>query len=141
MKLTIKRIALRDTYTIGNLYIDGVKFCDTLEDAVRFCPGDTLADIKQKKIPGKTAIPAGKYKVVITMSNRFGKRMPELLNVPGYAGVRIHSGNTHVDTDGCILVGRNTVVGRVTNSRTTYNALMSKLEPACRAGTVTLEYI
>ena len=116
MKLTLKRIALRDTYTIGKLYVDDVYFCDTLEDKVR--------DVK---IKGITAIPAGKYKVKITMSNRFKKLMPLLIDVPNFEGVRIHSGNTSEDTEGCILVGKNSETGKVTNSRNTFEKLMLEL--------------
>lgn len=84
MKLTLKRIALRPTYTIGKLYIDGEYFCDTCEDTVR---------MDGKKIPGETAIPFGTYRVVITQSARFKKKLPELLDVPYFVGVRIHAGN------------------------------------------------
>jgi hypothetical protein len=107
MKIEIKRIAKKETYTIGKMYIDGKYFCDTLEDTVR--PLGV-------KIAGKTAIPAGTYKVILAMSPRFKRILPRLLNVLGFDGVLIHRGNTDEDTAGCILVGENTVVGRVVNS-------------------------
>lgn len=132
MKLTLKRIALQPTYTIGKLYIDGEYFCDTCEDTVRF---------DGKKIPGETAIPFGTYRVVITQSARFKKKLPELLDVPYFVGVRIHSGNTAKDSDGCILVGRNTIRGMVTQSRDTMKKLMAILEPACSKHIVTIEII
>ena len=132
MKLTLKRIALQPTYTIGRLYIDGEYFCDTCEDTVR--PDG-------KKIPGETAIPFGTYRVVITQSARFKKKLPELLDVPYFVGVRIHSGNTAKDSEGCILVGRNTVKGMVTQSRDTMKKLMAILEPACSKHIVTIEII
>lgn len=132
MKLTLRRIALQPTYTIGRLYIDGVYFCDTCEDTVR---------MDGKKIPGETAIPYGTYRVVITKSARFKKMLPELLNVPYFSGIRIHSGNTAKDSEGCILVGRNTIKGTVTQSRDTMTKLMTKLEPACEKGIVTIEII
>ena len=109
MKLELKRIAYKETYTIGKLYIDGIYFCDTLEDKVR--------DIK---IKDKTAIPCGTYKVQITYSNRFKKMMPLLLNVPGFEGIRIHNGNSESDTSGCILVGQNKVKGKLVNSKMIY---------------------
>lgn len=116
MKLKLQRIFKAETYTIGKLFIDGVYFCDTLEDKVR--------DVK---IKGVTAIPTGKYKVKITMSNRFKKLMPLLIDVPNFEGVRIHSGNTSEDTEGCILVGKNSETGKVTNSRNTFEKLMLEL--------------
>lgn len=116
MKLKLQRIFKAETYTIGKLFIDGVYFCDTLEDKVR--------DVK---IKGITAIPTGKYKVKITMSNRFKKLMPLLIDVPNFEGVRIHSGNTSEDTEGCILVGKNSETGKVTNSRNTFEKLMLEL--------------
>lgn len=116
MKLKLQRIFKAETYTIGKLFIDGVYFCDTLEDKVR--------DVK---IKGITAIPTGKYKVKITMSNRFKKLMPLLIDVPNFEGIRIHSGNTSEDTGGCILVGKNSETGKVTNSRNTFEKLMLEL--------------
>ena len=116
MKLKLQRTFKAETYTIGKLFIDGVYFCDTLEDKVR--------DVK---IKGITAIPTGKYKIQITMSNRFKKLMPLLINVPNFEGVRIHSGNTSEDTEGCILVGKNSEPGKVTNSRNTFEKLMLEL--------------
>lgn len=118
MKLLLKRIALQETYTIGKLYIDGVKFCDTLEDKVR--PDGV-------KVYGETAIPAGTYKVIITWSNRFKRKLPLLLNVPGFDGIRIHPGNTAVDTHGCILVGVNDVKGEIHQSKFTFYELFKKM--------------
>lgn len=106
MKIEVKRTFKGPEYTIGKLYIDGNYFCDTLEDTVR--------DIK---IVGKTAIPAGTYKVKKTMSPRFQKILPEILNVPNFSGVRIHSGNTAADTDGCLLLGLNKAKGQVLCSK------------------------
>ena len=95
-------------YTIGKLYIDGAYFCDTLEDTVR---------PKGEKVYGKTAIPSGMYRVKKTMSPRFKKILPEILEVEGFSGVRIHAGNTAKDTEGCILLGLNKVKGSVINSQ------------------------
>lgn len=106
MKILLKRIFKGEDYTIGHIYINGQYFADSLEDTVR--------DVK---IKGKTAIPAGKYSILMTYSNRFKKIMPLLVDVPGFEGVRIHSGNTPEDTEGCILVGKNTIKGQLTSSR------------------------
>lgn len=120
MKLQLNTIAKRKTYTIGELFIDGMFFCDTLEDTVR---EDGI------KIYGETAIPAGTYKGIINHSNRFKKDMPLLLNVPNFEGIRIHAGNTSEDTHGCILVGINDVTGRISQSTKTFMRLMDILEP------------
>ena len=118
MNIIIKRIFKGPDYTIGRLSIDGHYFCDTLEDTVR-APG--------VKIPGKTAIPAGKYQIEITESIRFNRLMPIIKDVPGFSGVRIHSGNTAEDTEGCILVGFNRVKGKVLDSRDTFQKLFTML--------------
>jgi len=106
MIVEVKRTFKGTEYTIGKLYIDGAYFCDTLEDTVR-----------KEKIAGKTAIPAGTYKVKKTYSPRFNKQLPEILDVPGFTGVRIHAGNTAKDTDGCLLLGLNKTKGSVLNSQ------------------------
>ena len=113
MELKIKRVAFKDTYTIGRFSIDGKYFCDTLEDAVR--PGS--------KIMHKTAIPVGRYKIAWTLSSRFKKYMIQIMDVPNFEGIRIHAGNTSEDTSGCPLVGKNTEIGRLTNSRFYANSL------------------
>lgn len=125
MNIIIKRIFKGPDYTIGKLYIDGKYFCDTLEDTVR-APG--------VKIPGRTAIPAGKYKIKLTESLRFKKLMPRLENVPGFTGVLIHAGNTAEDTEGCILVGKNRVKGKVLDSRETFARLFKLLFVSERGG-------
>lgn len=117
MKLTLKRNFKGADYTIGKLYIDGHYFCDTLEDTVR--PAN-------KKIAGKTAIPAGNYKVIKSYSPRFKKILPEILNVPNFTGVRIHAGNTAKDTDGCILLGLNKTKGAVLDSQATMAYFMAR---------------
>ena len=131
MNLLIKRIAKRDNYTIGKLYIDGVYFCDTLEDKDRgLTQSMQLSQISKTKIYGSTAIPTGKYLITITYSNRFKQLMPLLNNVPGFSGIRIHVGNAHKDTEGCILVGKNKVVGKVLESKDTYKKLYQILSKA-----------
>lgn len=128
MRLTLIRIANRPTYCIGKLYIDGVYFSDVIEDVDRGLDDKMSVDeILNRKIKGETAIPTGIYNVQITYSTKYKKNMPLLLNVKGYSGIRIHSGNTAKDTEGCLIVGKNTKVGMVTDSRNTYNALFKKL--------------
>lgn len=109
MKLELIRLYKKDAYTIGKLYVDGQYFCDTLEDKVRDLSSE-------KKIPGKTAIPAGSYEIIVNVSPRFGRKLPRLLNVPGFEGILIHRGNSPEDTAGCILVGENKVRGKVIHS-------------------------
>lgn len=109
MNLVLKRIAKRDTYTVGQLYIDGRYWCDTLEDRVRDLS-------KERKVAGETAIPAGTYDVVVNISPKFKRLLPRLLNVPHFEGVLIHRGNTAADSAGCILVGENKAIGKVLNS-------------------------
>lgn len=118
MKLTLKRNFKGPDYTIGKLYIDGHYFCDTLEDTVR---------PTGQKIAGKTAIPAGDYKVIKSYSPRFKKILPEILDVPGFSGVRIHAGNTAKDTDGCVLLGLNKTKGAVLDSQTTMAYFMARV--------------
>ena len=123
MKLVLIRHARRADYTIGRLEDEnGMKICDTLEPIWRNYDGGEL------KIPKKSAIPEGSYRVVVTKSQRFGIYLPLLVGVPGFEGVRIHSGNTNKDTEGCILVGENIQVGRVLWSRITLSKLMKIIE-------------
>lgn len=129
MKIKLVRIALKDTYTIGKLYVDGVYVCDTIEDKDRGLTDDmSLEDIVSRKKYGETAIPYGTYKVKITYSPKYKRMMPLLLGVKGYSGIRIHSGNTAKDTLGCIIVGENKKKGMVINSRITYNRLFELMK-------------
>lgn len=129
MRLTLIRVANRPTYCIGKLYIDGVYFCDTLEDVDRGLD-DAMdeATIKKLKVKGQTAIPTGIYQVLLTYSPKYKRIMPLINNVKGYSGIRIHSGNTAKDSEGCLLVGKNKEVGKVLESRITYNALFKRLQ-------------
>ncbi len=117
MEIEIKRTDFSPLSTIGEMYINGKFFCYTLEDKVR--------DVK---IKGITAIPAGEYGVILTVSARFGVLMPLLLNVKGFDGVRIHNGNTDKDTEGCILVGKTKGKDFIGSSRTAFTELMKLLK-------------
>ena len=129
MRLTLKRIANKPTYVIGKLYINGKYFCDTLEDVDRGLDSTmTEEEIKKIKVKSETAIPTGIYKIILNYSPKFKKVMPLITNVKGYSGVRIHTGNSAKDTEGCLLVGKNTIVGRLTESRKMYDALFKRLQ-------------
>lgn len=123
MELKLNRIFLGSSATIGELLVNDKYLCDTLEDRVR---------PEGEKIYGKTAIPEGMYEVKLTHSPRFKKILPEILNVPNFSGIRIHTGNSSKDTEGCILVGtwdgeKEDWVG---NSRIAFDELMALLEEA-----------
>lgn len=118
MIVTIWRKWRKDDYTVGRVYIDGVFFCNSLEDTDRgLTQYMSPAEILQTKVHGGTAIPAGDYKITRAYSPRFKRVMATIPNVKGFSGVRIHAGNTKDDTEGCILLGDNTQPGRLTNSR------------------------
>ena len=127
MRLILKRLYLKTDYTIGKLYMDGKYFCDTLEDQVRDLT-------KERKIPGRTAIPAGVCEIVVNVSPRFKRKLPRLLDVPGFDGILIHRGNTAEDTAGCILVGENRERGKVINSTRYEVQLTGILERAQEKG-------
>ena len=117
MKLILLRKYKKERYTIGNLYVDGRYFCDTLEDVVRDLNDDgDLNDVGETKVYGETAIPRGVYKVVVNLSSTFKRRLPLLLDVPHFTGIRIRRGNSVRDTSGCVLVGENKMRGMVINS-------------------------
>lgn len=117
MELLLQRIAKKSDYTIGRLFVDGRYLCDTLEDCVRE-PG--------VKVPGETAIPAGRYRVIVNVSPKFGRELPRLLDVPGFEGILIHKGNSARDSAGCVLLGENKEKGRVVNS-TPYELRLTRL--------------
>lgn len=128
MELQVKRMEFSEESTIGELWVNGVFECYTLEDKVR-----------PVKIAGKTAIPPGRYEVIINFSQRFQKQLPLLLNVPNYEGVRIHSGNTAANTEGCILVGETKTENFVGESRWAFNRLFEKLKAASETEKIFLE--
>lgn len=150
MELELIRIAKRDTYTIGHLYVDGVRFCDTLEDTDRGLDQKmSLAVLKARKRKGITAIPTGRYRVTLGVkSPKYSKRpqydfcegyVPRLINVPAYDGILIHIGNYPQDTEGCILVGRNTKVGAVLQSTETFKKLYATLKKSTENIYITIK--
>lgn len=127
MKLELNRIAKKSLYTIGRLFVDGRYFCDTLEDRCRDLD-------REEKVMHETAIPAGTYEVIVNVSAKFKRKLPLLLNVPHFSGIRIHRGNTDKDTSGCILVGENKQPGRVINSTFYELRLTEMVEKAMLTG-------
>lgn len=139
MKIEVKRIALKDKYTIGHMYIDGKFVCDTLEDKVRDLNKNGKFDNGEVKIPNETAIPYGTYNVTMNIQSlkysnyakypyvkKYNAFMPRLQNVPSFEGILIHAGNTADHTSGCILVGENKIKGQVVNSQKIWTNLMDK---------------
>ena len=117
----IKRIALKDNYTIGKLYVDGVYICDTIEDKVR------ELHTAEDKVYGKTAIPAGTYPADLYFSRKFGYTVVRLFNVPFFEGIYIHKGNTEKDSLGCIIVGYNDRKGWVSKPTVAMNKIVDVL--------------
>lgn len=133
MKLRLVRENSADETTLGNLYLDGIWFARTLEDQ------DRRLETGGTKVYGKTAIPLGTYPVVIDWSTRFGKQMLHVLDVPQFEGIRIHAGNTHFDTHGCILLGEDVDQDTLVRSRVAVNALQHEVAQALdRAEAVNL---
>ena len=146
MKLLLDRKWKKDTYTIGRLFVDGVLFCNTVEDKDRgLKQTDSLATIQSKKVYAETAIPTGTYTIRMDIKspkysayswykNLCGGFMPRLENVPGFTGILIHPGNSALDSAGCIIPGKNTKVGQVTDSKTTFSKLYKKMKKAYDKG-------
>lgn len=136
MILRVMREPSRDGATLGCLYVDGHWFAFTCEDVIREQPG---VPVSTWKVDGQTAIPAGRYRVVITDSPRFKRPMPLLVDVPGFSGVRIHPGNGSDETEGCLLVGWDRVAGRVLQSRAAFAALFDLLAAATSEVWIAIE--
>ena len=135
LHLTLFRKWYKDEYTIGQLFAGGRQICNTIEDTDRgLHQFMSEAEIKKIKVPGKTAIPVGTYRVEVTPSPKFGRPLIEVQNVPGFSGIRVHRGNTAADSAGCILPGLNTEKGKVTNSTHFEELLTSMVSAACTAG-------
>lgn len=138
MELILNRILKTNDYTIGELNVDGKYLCDTIEDTVRPLPEECPNTSKgvackcKGKVYGKTAVPAGTYKVKLGYSNRFKRILPQVLNVPHFIGILIHTGNSSNDTEGCIIVGTwdGKTENWASNSRVTLNKLMPLLKDA-----------
>ena len=137
MKITVTRDTWTEKSTTSIVTIDGEFFCYGLEDKDRY-----LENNPEGKVYGDSAIPRGTYKVIINFSNRFQKLMPQVLDVPGFSGIRIHPGNSSSDTHGCLLVGLTRSLDYISNSRAAFLRLMDRLEEALDRGkTIEIEYI
>jgi len=146
MNLKIDRKWKKAAYTVGVLYVDGVRFCETLEDRDRgLLQTDKLSVIRSIKVYGETAIPVGAYTVAMNVvspkystiswyKDLCGGRMPRLVDVPGFEGILIHPGNDPTQTYGCVLVGRNTKVGQLTESKATFKRLYKRMRDAADRG-------
>ena len=133
MKLRLVRENSGDETTLGDLFMDGIWFCKTLEDR------DRRLEAGGVKVPRETAIPLGTYPVIIDFSNRFQKLMMHVLDVPQFAGIRIHAGNTHLNTEGCILLGEDVDRDVLVHSRIAVNRLQHEVAQALdRAEAVNL---
>ena len=152
MKLLLKRIARKTNYTIGKLYVDGKYLCDTIEDKDRGL-NNTMkpSEVLKKKVKHQTAIPTGIYDLTINVvspkfslkdfykKNANGGRVPRILNVPGFDGILLHCGINQNSSSGCIIVGYNTVVGKVTNSQQAFIKLYEVLKTAKKEEKITIE--
>lgn len=142
MELLVKRFKNAVNYSAGKLYINGEFFSYTLEDTNRFLTSEmSEEEIKKVKVPEKTAIPRGKYEVVINFSNHFKKQMPLLIGVKGFAGVRIHSGNKPEHTEGCLLVGfEDSSDGFIGQSKDAETELYKRLFEAIKTEKIWITY-
>ena len=154
MKLRLERRWPKATYTIGVLFIDGLRYCETLEDRDRgLKQTDPPTYISSRKVAGETAIPKGTYTVAMNVTspkyagvawyyNFCRGKMPRLLAVPGFDGILIHPGNDALDTRGCILVGKNTKVGKLTESKACFQEVYRLMKSAADKGEkITIEIV
>lgn len=154
MKLRVERRWPKATYTIGRFYIDGIFYCNSLEDADRgLKQTDSLDYIKTRKVAGETAIPKGTYKVAMNVTSpKYSAsswywslcqgKVPRLLNVPGFDGILIHTGSDALSTRGCLLVGKNTKVGQLTESKDTFKKIYKLMKAAYDKGEeITIEIV
>lgn len=144
MKIEVKRLYRKPAYTVGKMYVDGAYVCDTLEDADRGLSSAMPADeIARRKVYGKTAIPTGEYEVTLAVTSpKFGQmpfykevcggKLPRFIGVPGFIGVLIHAGRTANNTDGCVLVGYNRVVGQLLEGKEAFRKLWDIVKEAKR---------
>ena len=154
MKLKVERRWPKATYTIGRLYIDGIYYCNTLEDADRGLKWtDPLSFIQSRKVAGETAIPKGKYTITMNVTspkyagvawywNFCRGKMPRLLHVPGFDGILIHPGSDALSTRGCVLVGKNTKFGKLTDSKACFQQVYKLMKAAADKGEeITIEIV
>lgn len=156
MKIRVERKWPKATYTIGRFYIDGILYCNTLEDADRGLKQTDHPDyIRSRKVAGETAVPKGTYSVAMNVTspkyagvawywNFCQGKMPRLLSVPGFDGILIHPGGSNgpLDTRGCILVGRNTKVGKLTDSKACFQQVYKLMKAAADKGEeITIEIV
>ena len=154
MKLLVDRAWKKETYTVSRLFIDGVRFCEVIEDKDRgLNQSQPITHIISRKVWGETAIPSGtyvvrmdvvspKYQAVKWYNDLCKGKMPRLEGVPGFDGILIHPGNTALDSWGCLLPGKNTKVGQVTASRETFKVLYDKMKTAHDRGEqITIEIL
>lgn len=135
MELKVHRRFRAETYTIGTMYLDGLRFCDTLEDTDRGLRSDMpLSEIKAKKKYGITAIPTGRYKIKMSYWAKYKKYYPELCNVPGFSSILIHGGKNATATLGCVLIGENKIKGGLINSGDYMAALRPLIDATIKAG-------
>jgi len=135
MRLRLERKYLGEEYTIGHLYVDEVRLCEVIEDKVRDVNADgDLDDEGEEKVYGETAIPYGLYNMDLTMSPKFKRLLPIILDVPHFTGIRIHRGNTAKDSHGCLLPGKNKEKGKVLNSTKYELIIVEKMLQAIRNG-------
>ena len=140
MQVLLTRNWKKPDYTIGRIFVNNAFFSNSMEPTDRGLRQDMpLAEIKRLKIKNKTAIPTGTYKVMMTWSAKYQKKMPEIMKVPGFDGVRIHPGNYPKDTKGCVLPGENSVRGMVVNSTKYFNQFVSMLEGAGGVATIVIQ--
>lgn len=149
MEILLKRIAKKKLYTIGKIYIDGVYFCDSIEDTDRGLKQSmSLSEIKKIKIQNETAIPTGKYNITLNVvspkfkdrswAKSYGGKIPRILDVPGFEGVLLHPGTDQNSTSGCVILGKNKIVGKVIESQATFKAFMTKISGQ-KSITLTIE--
>lgn len=154
MKIRVERKWPKPTYSIGRFYIDGIFYCNTLEDADRgLKQTDSLDYIRSRKVANETAIPKGTYKVAMNVTSpKYAAsswywslcqgKVPRLLNVPGFDGILIHTGNNALQTSGCLLVGKNTKVGQLTESKDTFKKIYKLMKSAADKGEeITIEIV
>lgn len=156
MKIQVKRTARKGTYTVGKVSIDGKYFCDSLEDtdrgATQVMPFTPTGGTKGywttpdngtiEKVPGRTAIPTGLYDATVYFWPKFKCYCVQLLRVPGFTGILMHNGMTAGHSEGCILLGKNNLVGRLDGSRLYMDALAARVLAAEKMGErVTVEVV